>query len=71
MKKNKKVIDKKATDREALKWEYLEAIKKLKIAEMNFELAEPEFVELACAELNAAMVRIDTLRKNFLLTKQQ
>ena len=51
-----------------MKNEYFEAIKKLRIAEINFENANPDFIDLANAELTAAQTRVDTIRKIFLLT---
>lgn len=38
----------------------------LKLAEQNFNNAEPEFIEIAISELNAAKMKVDVLiKKNF------
>ena len=43
--------------------EYKNAVKALRAAEINFNNAEPEFVELANAELTTARMRVDTMNR--------
>lgn len=48
--------------KEVFKYEYFDSLEKLHAAETNFNLALPEFFELANAELTVARLRVDLMK---------